>query len=149
MNDDWVANAPISADVIAQYKREWAKRGFPDVDCAPGKRGRNPDCENEPVSQPTEEQWLWIAVILNAIDDLRGQTNWALAACHCYHDGQPCGHVVNGSASKGMRAGMKQCPFYHTNQQCAARWFRTMEFVQLCDALGLDAGYIRKQIKIK
>ena len=145
--NEWVEYEPVNADLIERYKREWKQHGFPDVGVSRNARGREPGCANDPVSQPTVEQWLWVQVILETINDIRKISAYWYRHCILCHDGQPCEHVVDGKFAHGAQMNkIELCPYYHNYRDCAIRWLRTAQFSQLCDALGLDADYMRKQI---
>ena len=147
--NDWLEYQPVDAKLIERYKREWKERGFPDVSASRLARGREPACSNDPISQPTAEQWLWVQVILEAVNDINRTSMYWNRHCVPCHDGQPCGHVIHGIGQGNHAHDQTSCPYFHTNRDCAVRLFHTAEFRQVCDALGLDADYMRKKVLVE
>ncbi len=125
----------VNSQTIEQYKSEWKKHGFPDVDF--GLKGnRSPGVSNnyhDVTYQPMEEQWLWVAVILEAIADYN-QTS-VYHKKWCVDCTQPADKI-----NKKVRR--------HTNQECAANWLAGPDCKMTCEMLGIDVGYFLKQIGV-
>src|SRR3990167_290249 len=148
--DDWNHGVPNTADVIAGYKADWKRRGFPDVNLTERHKKLHGNLV-DPVSQPINEAWLWVAVILQAISDLqKANSAWKKPCLDC-HANQPFGHIEKFLKLHKTYAGhpfeWNTCPYHHTVQQCAARWFAGPDFEEVCENLNLDASKLRKQIQ--
>jgi hypothetical protein len=110
----------VTKDVIENYKREWKKHGFPDVDLRAQGRGHSNNL-NDPVSQPTEEALLWSCVLSEAFVDVER------------------GRLPSCSKKQRIDADDAVAWFAATTNQPG-------DFEWVCDVLGFDCGYIRGKV---
>ena len=129
---------------IEAYKQYWHKHGFPNMDHGLTRR----DHYNEPNNcswQPTAEYQMWTEMIQFAMTDAKGLTKDSSKECRDCHDNQPCGCMINGRVRKPAMQ-VRQCPYYHNHRQCAARWFASPDFVELCDLMHIEVSYFRRKL---
>ncbi len=140
----WDEEGAVDAAMIEQYKAWWKQHGFPNVDLTYGSRV-GVEGINEPRHQPTNEQWLWVAVLKEAIDDFnKTSVHWDKPCydCHELHCSIPPKYPYN------THAGLRQCPHYHNQQRCAAIWMAGRDCEEVCNLLGIDVGYFRKKVGV-
>lgn len=120
LNDSWLEDGVSDAKAVAQYKKDWAEKGFPDVN--PGNKSRaGMGHGNDPTWQTTPEYNLWHAVFLQAMQELRYMNDPAVT-------------------------GLKRKAVNETRDWAFSPRHDEGSFLWICDILGLDATYIRAKI---
>jgi len=126
--------APITAEIVEAYRREWAMKGFPDVG-----GGKQVDVLNNPTAQWEPEARLMAQVLKEAVDDY--MQRGGMWSKRCPDHPQPKCRCKHSSGSHSV-----SCEHTHTYHRCAVEWLASKDFETLAEHLGLDPGYFRRQL---
>lgn len=138
----------LSASYVVQKTGVGSKRLFWDRESR----------EMDPCSrQLTGEERLWASILILAIQDYKGVHSNAEEECDiCHHQEHPeCFKVWFRKGEPYLQRANRSCT-PHTIRECASRWiFRQDEdrtggdgftFTHICESLGIDPGYLRKNL---